>query len=512
MAPSSIHSLLLALVALGSASLCGCHAEDCIEYQQCGSAPVLRETPGSECIADPSAGPAEDRCGVFVSASVGSDDNPGTRAQPVRSMAHAIDLAQGGPSRVYACAESFAEPVDLPSGVEVWGGLDCANDWVYLGGDRRTILAPEADAIPLRVTAGDGSSVVADIRAEAADATQPSGSSIAAIVLPGAAVQFLRSELIAGDGAPGARGEDGGAGPALAGTTGEAGANACTAATVQGGAEVETICGALRTYGGQGGPGGITVGTSGLDGQPEPVPNPSGFGRGGAGQTSSSLDCWNGTQGASGTPGAHGLGGSGIGRISGEGWQGESGRDGGDGLPGQGGGGGGGRRGGAMLCGAALSNRGGAGAGSGGAGGCGGRGGWGGGFGGASIGLIALSGDVALRDTSIAAGNGGDAGSGGLLQAGGVGGPGGPGGAGFSAAPAGCAGGWGGNGGSGGNGGGGLGGASIGLAHLSSAPVTQEGVTLRMGQPGKGGLGGNPAVPNSAGADGPAAVVLPFEQ
>ncbi|HSO00130.1 MAG TPA: hypothetical protein VLS89_17680 [Candidatus Nanopelagicales bacterium] len=445
-----------------------------------------------------------------MSSSLGSDDNPGTRAQPVRSMEQAIALAQGGPKRVYACAETFTDPVMLPSGIELWGGLDCTNDWVYLGGDRRTILAPASDLIPLRVDAGPGSSIVADVRAEAADATEPSGSSIAVMVLAGAAVEFLRSELSAGHGAPGLPGESGGTGPAQAGTTGANGLAACSAVVVQGGAEVETVCGDLRSVGGQGGQGGINAGSDGLDGQPEPVPNPQGFGFGGDGETSAQ-QCRSGEEGKEGTAGAHGFGGSGIGRISSSGWRGEHGQDGVDGLPGQGGGGGGGRLGGPFLCGVNM-NRGGAGGGSGGGGGCGGRGGMGGGYGGASIGLIALSGDVALRASSIITGRGGDGGTGGILQTGGTGGAGGVGGNAFSAAPEGCDGGKGGRGGNGGNGAGGLGGLSVGIAHPGGVTVTQEEVVIEIGEPGRGGLGGNPAIPGSTGEDGTAAAVLSFAQ
>ncbi|HSO00186.1 MAG TPA: hypothetical protein VLS89_17965, partial [Candidatus Nanopelagicales bacterium] len=405
--PSSSRSLLLALAlpALGctsAASVCGCYPYDCSQTLQCGSDPELeQQPPGDACVADPASGRPEDRCGIFVSSSLGSDDNPGTRAQPVRSMELAIALAQGGTKRVYACAETFSEPVQLPSGVELWGGLACEDDWSYVGIARATVLSPDAGAIPLRVEPGEGSSIVADVRAEAADAIEPGGSSIAVIVTQGAAVAILRSALIAGDGAPGAKGEDGGSGPAQSGTPGENGSDACSTTTVQGGPAVETVCGDLRSVGGQGGQGGVNAGSTGFDGQPEPVPNPQGFGLGGIGQTSNGPDCQPGQMGISGLSGAHGLGGSGVGRISAEGWQGVNGKDGVDGLPGQGGGGGGGRRGGAVLCGANFSNRGGAGAGSGGGGGCGGRGGLGGGYGGASIGLLALSGDVALRETSI---------------------------------------------------------------------------------------------------------------
>jgi len=42
------------------------------------------------CVADPASGRAEDDCGVFVSASLGDDASPGTREQPVRTLALAV--------------------------------------------------------------------------------------------------------------------------------------------------------------------------------------------------------------------------------------------------------------------------------------------------------------------------------------------------------------------------------------------------------------------------------------
>jgi len=273
---------------------------------------------------------------VFVSSSLGSNDNPGTRAHPVQSIEKAIALAQGGPMRVYACAEAFVEAVVLPSGVELWGGLDCTNDWTFIGADKKTILAPEPDEVPLRVTAGGGSSKVADVRAEAADALEASGSSMAVMIMPDAAVEILRSELVAGDGAPGAPGEDGGVVPAQAGAPGDDGGAACSEIVVSGGSAVVTACGDLESIGGQGGDGHVASGTDGLDGQPEPEPNPFGHGLGGVGATTGS--CMSGGSGESGADGAQGAGATGAGRISISGWEGENGKDGGSGLPGQGGG------------------------------------------------------------------------------------------------------------------------------------------------------------------------------
>ena len=306
-------SILAALGCGMAASVCGCHADECIETLTCTDG-LLDDF---ACNADPALGPAENDCGVFVSSSSGDDANPGTRDKPVRTLERAISLARTGPLRVYACAEVFPEAVTVPSGVEVWGGLDCARDWIYVGDSRRTVLAPDPDQIPLQAKKGElgGISTLADLRLEAANASVPGGSSIAMLVLTGAAVELRRSELVAGDGAKGEPGERGGELPAKGGTSGHSGAAACSADSVLGAPPAITVCGEVKTIGGQGGEGNAALGGSGNDGQPEPVPNPQGLGLGGVGE-GNGLVCTPGQIGMPGLDGAHGLGGRGAGRIT----------------------------------------------------------------------------------------------------------------------------------------------------------------------------------------------------
>ena len=491
-------------------SVCGCYPYNCTETFTCEEAGVI----GPVCTADPASAPAEDDCGVFVSSSLGDDASPGTRKQPVRTFERAISLARKGPLRVYACAETFPEAVTVPSGVELWGGLDCARDWSYLGGDNLTVLAPEPDLVPLKVEKGEegGISTLADLRLEAADASVPGGSSIAMLVLTDTAVELRRSELVAGDGAKGAPGARGGELPAKGGAPGSSGAAACSADSVPGAPPAITACGEVQTVGGKGGDGSAALGGSGNDGQPELVPNPEGWGLGGAGETAA-LQCHHGEDGENGTDGAHAEGARRAGRITFQGWEGERGGDGGNGRPGQGGGGGGGSRGGSFSCGLGPNTpKGGASGGSGGGGGCGGRGGKGGGFGGASIGLVSFSGDVSLEATSIVTGSGGDGGAGGLAQLGGAQGVPGIGGASVGASHPGCWGGLGGKGGSGGYGGGGLGGPSIGIAHLAGLFPAGHNLAIKTGMPGKGGPGGNQNLPEGAGEDGIRGDTLSFPE
>jgi len=70
----------------------------------------------------------------------------------------------------------------------------------------------------------------------------------------------------------------------------------------------------------------------------------------------------------------------------------------------------------------------------------------------------------------------------------------------------------GGHGGNGGYGGGGLGGSSIGIAHFNGQLPSAHNTSITTGEPGKGGLGGNEAVPDSTGDDGTRADTLGFPQ
>ncbi|WP_437895977.1 hypothetical protein [Sorangium sp. So ce124] len=515
-----------AAIGCGSAvSVCGCFPYDCADHVTCGD-PSAPETEIEPDAPDPPTGPGDlpcggdpreavprDGCGVFVSSSLGDDANPGTRALPVRTVRRAIERSHQGTRRVYACAEIFPESVEVPAGTQIWGGLDCARGWAFVGDRAKAVLAPAPGLLPLRIEGGSGTSIVADVLARAADAAQPSGSSIGALVLPGATVTFLRGALVAGNGAPGAHGEDGGDGPAAGGVDGLRGGDACSADVVPGAPSVTTTCDDIDSLGGSGGDGAVSSGDGGRDGLPEQSSSSIDWGRAGQGQTGGA-DCSDGVQGISGRHGAHGRrAASRGGMITRAGWEGIHGTSGAAGISGQGGGGGGGTLGGIMYCGtSAVTPKGGASGGSGGGGGCGGKGGKGGGYGGASIALISLSAGVTLRDMELSSASGGRGGDGGAGQIGGEGGSRGSGGAARSGSLRGCDGGRGGQGGNGGHGGGGLGGPSIGIAYLLDPPEALGTLALRIGEPGKGGAGGRPDMIELAGQDGAGAEVLGFVQ
>lgn len=473
---------------------------------------------GSEdrCPTDPVEGPVMEGCGVFVSATLGDDANPGTRAAPVRTITAAISLAVKGPGRVYACAETYEEQVTLPAGISLFGGFDCANEWGYVGlTSQGARIIPTSEGVALNLVPGNGSSLVRDMRIEARDASTPGASSIAVFALPGAVADIRRAQIIAGDGADGASGAAGqhNGAPAKNGLDGIDGVDACAMEPGIGGAAVFLACEAAgSSIGGQGGNGGEQAANAGADGVVAPSPNPLDYGMGGSGETmDGSALCTAGGGGAQGADGEEGLPSASYGRLTLAGYLGAAGGDGKPGLPGQGGGGGGASRG-KASCGAAP--HGGAGGGSGGAGGCGGRGGKGGQAGGSSIGMACLSQAVSLEDVSVTTGNGGHGGDGGALQPGGQGGLPGIGGLGLGGADpvkAGCAGGAGGYGGNGGNGAGGHGGHSAAIAAVSGTAPATINVSHTPGMVGNGGLGGNPGDHNGEGHEGLHVITLTLE-
>jgi hypothetical protein len=312
-----------------AASGCGSEPEvgdDCLLDLNCTLPPAWR------CEGDSIPVRAADGRGVFVSASLGDDAYPGTSEQPVRTFHQAFALAARGPQLIYACAEEFTEVVAVSTGVEIWGGFDCTDGWRDVHGIRRTTLRADPGLIPLQIAGLVETTVlVADLRVEASSATSPGGSSIAMLVADKPTVVMCRGELIAGNGKDGAPGEDAPLAPAQKGRPGNHGVDACEKDPTPGGAPVAIGCGDIETIGGIGGDGNALSGSDGYDGLPIPVPNPDGWGLGGAGETAD-VQCHDGEQGKNGDDGANGPSGmSGLGVLTTSGWEGIQGKGGPDG-------------------------------------------------------------------------------------------------------------------------------------------------------------------------------------
>ncbi|WP_437765362.1 hypothetical protein WMF27_30365 [Sorangium sp. So ce281] len=486
-------------------------APPCAGSSTCTSDPV----PESVCLEHLAAGRAMDGCGVFViNPFFGGDDaNPGTKDRPVRSVRRAIELARTGRGRVFLTDDGFEEAITLPSGVDIYGGFETAIGWERL----RDLENPVH--MMAKVGPGDAGLIVLTVEpARAGDTGAADGVSIidhvslvsttyvGMLVRSGTAVEIIGGEVRAAIASGGRHGEKW-PGRAATGPDGEYGEDACSAATVPGGARAVNSCeGGIPSVGGKGGDGLADGARDGEDGEPVPQPNPNYDGDGGRGNRADG-GCTNGVAGRSGMWGIAGAPGKGRGRLDETGWHADRAGDGARGMPGQGGGGGGGRRGGLAVC--DVASKGGAGGGSGGAGGCGGRGGRGGENGQPSIGILALHAKVTVRDSIITARDGGQGGDGGEPERGGKGGWGMPGGA-VGDGTWSCKGGSGGLGGDGGYGGPGRGGDSIGIAYLDEDQLTLEGVTFDLGVPGVGGTSWNHDGSTTMGPSGEAHETLRF--
>ena len=454
------------------------------------------------CVPSGNASPIGGDCGVFVSSSLGDDGNDGSQAAPMKTLGRALELANFGKRRVYACAEQFDEAVEVLSGLSIFGGLDCTQGWTWVGDTLKTeVTAPEG-MIPVTMRLDGGAVNVVHMEDVHVLARKPSanGASSIAAVTEGVELEFTRCVLEAGDGAAGDEGTPY-AMSATGGAVGNPGAEACSGSQLFGGAEQLNDCGTPNdpsddSIGGSGGTGQQNSGGNGSSGLPESAMN---FGTGEGASV-----CTAGTVGDDGAEGAPGEGATGIGSITDTGFTGASGTDGSRGLPAQGGGGGGGSKGGtgAGKCTVAASAGGASGA-SGGSGGCGGLGGKGGGPGGASIALISLDARLNFVGVTLKTGRGGTGGMGGPGQIGGTGGDGGTGGTlpmGATSLHEGCNGGMGGVGGTGGPGGGGLGGHSIGIAYQGMIPTIESATTtIETGEAGTGGTGADPQHDGAAG-------------
>ncbi|WP_394822714.1 hypothetical protein [Pendulispora albinea] len=457
------------------------------------------------CLASPQqdATVIREACGIFA-VPTGSDAHPGTRAQPVKTLRRAIELAAAGKTaRVYLCATTYPEPMTIGregafSGLSIYGGLECDPSWRYTGA--RTIVQPAAPPppaappLPLRIHDAPGRVVLDGLAFVATSATEPGQSSVAGYVSASSSVAIRGSEFTAGNGQPGADANDpvpptqdqstpdGNQGRSDSSGGGSAKACRCqpTGIVTTGGRGGDSDKG--------GGNNGLPALSAGMGGKPISFPSHAesrctldGAQDGGAGQA--------GANGATGQS----AGDAGYGSIRPEGWLPASGISGEHGGTGQGGGGG---RGG-LCAGAGFGaldehNEGG---GGGGCGGCGGTGGNGGGGGGSSIALLIKDAAVSIVESTLTAKDGAKGGRG---TAGTEPSPPGAAGAPASAGCA-CSGGAGGRGGRGGHGGGGAGGLSAGVVYSGLPPQIDDLTSKRIGV-GRAGSGGAGASSSSGAA------------
>ena len=137
-----------------------------------GSKTVQTTTP--TCGAAPPTGDAGamSNCGIFANPTAPTIGD-GSRSAPFRSLQQAIDAAAAAQLPVFACAKEFAEAIRVPSGLTVYGGLDCDEDWTWTGAVR-TRVVPAASVttiggseVAVRLEAGQGVTVLDDVDVEA---------------------------------------------------------------------------------------------------------------------------------------------------------------------------------------------------------------------------------------------------------------------------------------------------------------------------------------------------------
>jgi hypothetical protein len=484
---------------------------------------------------------------IFVSEN-GSDANPGTIEQPLKTLPVAMQQAAAAGKRdIYVSAGNYPGSLSLVAGAKLYGGYSQdfhLRDSLLFGstiiGDAFDVLKPGA-LTAVGITGQAASTIVDGFTIKAAPATTPGGSTYAVYLRDcTSALVLARNHVVGATGNAGTPGLQGTLGiPGVPGTPGTAAlatpSNTCSTPTISfGGAGGTFACAAVDVSGGKGGDSacpsyekGPSASENGLPGK-GPSPGAAGLaGWDGKIHHPSCKFCTfpgdeivEGETGLDGAPGENGLSGAGCNATAGQVIQGfwapAAGSKGGDGKSGSGGGGGGSGGGGDSDMKQCVDVAGGTG-GGGGSGGCSGTGGLSGTGGGGSFGIFIVfttppASLPSLQKNMVIGGQGGSGGQGGTGGQGGSGGQGAPGGA-AGAGEVYCsfgggAGGYGGGGGHGGGGGGGCGGVSYCLYAVAPPGVNLAGYKAPAnmcfpGAPGTGGLGGvSPGIAGQKGQPG----------
>ncbi|MDB4945786.1 MAG: Glycine-rich cell wall structural protein precursor, partial [Labilithrix sp.] len=388
--PRAIKTTLGTTLAVLGAVLVGCVSDapaplapDATDAGSDEDAAANPAPPGCDAAADAkdAVACAVNSYALFVDGNSGTDLNPGTREEPLRSIGAA--LHKTGRARIYACPATYPEAVTVTRKVAIIGGFACGT-WSYAGG--RAVIAPRDAGVALTVTGVAGDVMLSDLQVSPASVSPKATSSIAIFVASSPRVTLRRVLATAGLAEQGADGAE--AAPAALTGGGEYTGN--NASGITGGITKICTCaggGDTSTGGAGGSANGKGSGESGL-----PVQSPSTSP--GRGQTSA--EC------ASGASSGSTLGSAAppsvdapfpvLGTVDAMGWHPGDGAAGPTGKPGQGGGGGGSNN----AAGTSLN-----GGGGGACGGCGGGGGGGGHGGGASIGLLTLDAPVAIEASTI---------------------------------------------------------------------------------------------------------------
>jgi len=437
---------------------------------------------------------------IFVSSN-GNDANPGTKAQPKRTISAGLSAAiANAKTQVYVGDGIYAETVSLVHGISIYGGYSSAN-WSRNGTNQAIIQGSFSSGriVGIETTNVSGPITVDHMWVSTANTSVAGASNYGIYLNNCSGITFHYCTVSTGSAGAGVDGAAGTAGAAaLSNAVGGQNGSCDNTNGVGGAGGTNPSCGRTGGNGGAGGAPGNNSGQPGNSGVGGTPGGPGGAGcDGGVGSCTASPG-QNGVNGANGGAGSNGVGGNG-GTIVANYWIAAIGGSGVSGAAGNGGGGGGG---GGGQGGAFINDGGGNGGGGGGAGGCGGTGGSGGTGGGGSFGIFLMnSTGLVLTNNTITSGNGGQGGAGGAP---GIGGNGAPGAAGAAACTTevgrGGNGGNGGRGGDGGYGGGGAGGVSYAVYRVGTTVTLPGSNILTAGAGGAGGTsGGNAGTAGAAG-------------
>ena len=168
--------------------------------------------PGS---ALPTASPCviSEAYGVFVAATAPAGGD-GTRAKPFNRLSAATTVAKLASKRVYVCAGTYTEPLEIQSGVSVFGYFACADGVWSVAASHARVQSPTSPAARAsNITAAtrvEGLDLYApDFGALTPDAAQPAKSSIGLVASNAGALTVASATIHAGTAQRGANGADG---------------------------------------------------------------------------------------------------------------------------------------------------------------------------------------------------------------------------------------------------------------------------------------------------------------
>lgn len=145
-----------------------------------------------------------DPFGVFVSKGA-PDGGDGTRAKPFNTISAGLEQAATDKKRLYVCAGTYPEAIELKNGVSVIANLSCVDplDW-KLNGAHTTLNSPTSPAVT-------ASGITLATRVEGLDVIAPAGSpaapsSIALLATGSTGLTFSNGKLEAGIGRDGVNG------------------------------------------------------------------------------------------------------------------------------------------------------------------------------------------------------------------------------------------------------------------------------------------------------------------